>query len=150
MKSRLGKYSVSEKVLRGLWLERLPKSVMQIITPMTRATLLDDLAVSADLVLAQFDYAVNAVHTPETTRREQSGQSAANKALADLQRQVREIQISLRQRRRRRTPSQQQRRQTPNRESRNNQDLCWFHRTFGNDATNCRPLCKHPSVWGSK
>ncbi|CAE1271019.1 unnamed protein product [Acanthosepion pharaonis] len=64
MRNQLGKHNVSEKVLRGLWLEHLPKSVAQIIAPMTRATPLDDLAESADLVFAQFDHSVNAVRAP--------------------------------------------------------------------------------------
>ncbi|CAE1290039.1 unnamed protein product [Acanthosepion pharaonis] len=121
MRNQLGQHNVSEKVLRGLWLERLPKSVTQIIALMTRATPLDDLAESADLVFAQSDHGVNAVHTPDTTKRERYKQSATERALADLQRQIREIQISLRPRRRR--PYRQKRRRTSSRERRSDQSI---------------------------
>lgn len=53
-RNQLEQHNMSEKVLRGLWLEHLPKSVTQIITPMTRATPLGDLAESANLVFAKF------------------------------------------------------------------------------------------------
>ena len=50
MNSQLGSKHVSETVLRTLWIERLPSSVTQIIAPMSRATSLNDLADSADMV----------------------------------------------------------------------------------------------------
>ncbi|CAE1308992.1 unnamed protein product [Acanthosepion pharaonis] len=111
MRNQLGKHNVSEKVLRGLWLEHLPKSVAQIIAPMTRATPLDDLAESADLVFAQFDHSVNAVRAPDIAKHERYEPSKTERALADLQRQIRELQISLRPRTRTSTPSR--RRRTP-------------------------------------
>ncbi|CAE1319644.1 unnamed protein product [Acanthosepion pharaonis] len=135
MRNQLGKHNVSEKVLRGLWLEHLPKSVAQIIAPMTRATPLDDLAESADLVFAQFDHSVNAVRAPDIAKHERYEPSKTERALADLQRQIRELQISLRPRTRTSTPSR--RRRTPSRERQSDQGVCWFHRTFGDGARNC-------------
>lgn len=60
---------MSEKVLHGLWLECLLKSVTQIIALVTRATPLDDLAESADLVFTQINHSVNAVHTSHNEER---------------------------------------------------------------------------------
>ncbi|CAE1270085.1 unnamed protein product [Acanthosepion pharaonis] len=150
MRNQLGKHNVSEKVIRGLWLERLPKSVAQIIAQMTKATPLDDLAESADLVFAQFDHSVNVVHPPDTAKHERHERNETEQALADLQRQIREIQISLRQRTKKPTPSRQQRSRTPSRERRSDQGMCWFHRTFGDRARNCRTPCTHPSARRNK
>lgn len=68
MKNQLGKHML-EKVLHGLCLECLPKSVTQIIALVTRATPLDDLAESADLVFTQFNHSINAVHTSHNEER---------------------------------------------------------------------------------
>ncbi|CAE1297596.1 unnamed protein product [Acanthosepion pharaonis] len=89
---------------------------------------------SADLVFAQFDHSVNAVHVPDIAKHERYEPSKTEQALADLQQQIREIQISLRPRTRKSTPSR--RRQTPSRERQSDQGVCWFHRTFGDGARN--------------
>ncbi|CAE1167705.1 unnamed protein product [Acanthosepion pharaonis] len=133
---------ILRNVTRGLWLEHLPKSVAQIIAPM------DDLAESADLVFAQFDHSVNAVHATDIAKHERYEPSKTERALADLQRQIQEIQISLRPRTRESTPSR--RRRTPSRERQSDQGVCWFHRTFGDGARNCRPPCTHPSARGNE
>ncbi|CAE1262213.1 unnamed protein product [Acanthosepion pharaonis] len=58
-----------------------------------------------------FDHSVNAVRAPDIAKHERYEPSKTERALADLQRQIRELQISLRPRTRTSTPSR--RRRTP-------------------------------------
>ena len=144
LKRQLGT-NVSEKILRSLWLERLPRCVKQIIAPMTRTADLSDLAESADLVFAQADLGVHAVRTPEP-----EPQGALQKTLADLQRQIEEIQVTLKRQERDRTPSRvRNREQSRNRVQQQESDLCWYHLNFGNNAKKCRAPCKRASVRGN-
>ena len=145
LKSQLGAHNVSERILRSLWLERLPRFVKQIIAPMTRTTALSDLAESADLVFAQAEHGVHAIRAPEP-----EPQSALQKTLADLQRQIEEIQVTLKRQDRGRTPTRNRdRNQSRSRERQQQPDLCWYHFKFGNDAKKCRPPCRHASARGN-
>ncbi|CAE1315725.1 unnamed protein product [Acanthosepion pharaonis] len=89
-----------------------------------------------------FDHSVNAVRAPDIAKHERYEPSKTERALADLQRQIRELQISLRPRTRTSTPSR--RRRTPSRERRSDQGVCWFHRTFGDEARNCAAISVVP------
>lgn len=84
-----------------------------------------------------------------TQWRESSTNSVWQQVLANLQRQVWKIQISLHQQTRRPTPSRRQQR-APSRGRWHNQYICWFHHTFGNEASNCRPPCMHSSAQGNE
>ena len=136
-RSRIEKQAVSEPVLRTLWMDRLPTTVTQIIAPLARGATLDELADSADQVFARMDQGINSVRTPT-----QNEPSTMEKALEELQKQMREIQLALRQRSRSPTPP---RRQTRNINKRRTQedDICWYHKNYGKDAKNCKPPCKH-------
>ncbi|CAE1295323.1 unnamed protein product [Acanthosepion pharaonis] len=68
---------------------------------------------------------VNVVHPSDTAKHERYERNETEQALADLQRQIREIQISLRPRTRKPTLSRQQRSRTPSRERRSDQGMCW-------------------------
>ena len=91
MKSQLGSKHVSETVLRTLWMERLPPSVTQIISPMSRATTLDDLADSAGLVFMHSNHNINTVKAPKPTEPQPVNEIKAMKEMmADLQKQLKD------------------------------------------------------------
>ena len=112
MKSQLGSKHVSETVLRTLWMERLPSWVSQIIAPMSRSTALDDLADSADLVFERSNN-ITSVQAPTSESQTTKELRAMKKMMADLQKQLREMKVTRRQRPRDRTHSRHRRPRTP-------------------------------------
>ena len=146
MKTQLGTQNVSEKVLRSMWMERLPRSVNQIIAPMMRTAALDDLAESADLVFSRLDIGINTVRTPEPV-----AQTTIERKLADLQQQITDLRIALQRQERSRTPSRHynNRSQSRSRDRSSRDGLCFYHKTFGDKARKCTPPCKHSSAQGN-
>ena len=140
MKTQLGSQNVSDKVLRSMWMERLPKSVTQIIAPMMRTAALEDLAESADLVFSRLDHSIHAIKTPEPVP-----QSSLERALADLQQQVNDLRIALQRQDRSRTPARRDsnRTQSRSRDRSTLNGLCYYHRRFGDKAKKCTSTCTH-------
>lgn len=82
MKSRLGKHTMAEPSLRGLWLDCLPSTVKQILAPVSENIPLDQLADSIDNIFAKIDHGVNPLSVPNET---QVSSRLLETVVADLQ-----------------------------------------------------------------
>ncbi|CAE1262123.1 unnamed protein product [Acanthosepion pharaonis] len=101
MKSRLGKNIMADPILKSLWLDRLPITITQILAPMSEKTPLDQLADAADRIFSQLDHQTTSVHSAEAS----SDHRSFEKAVEELQRQVRDLTFALKNRGRNRFPS---------------------------------------------
>lgn len=143
MKSRLGRHSMAEPVLRGLWMDRLPVTVTQILAPMQDNTPLDQLADSADRIFTKLDQSVCAVQDRSEISPKKED---LEKAVADLQSQLREIRMLLHRQPRSSTPvtyNRHQRRRSTSKGRLPDLGLCWYHQTFGVAARKCQAPCKY-------
>ena len=141
MRTQLGSKNVSDKVLRSMWLNRLPSSVTQVIAPMMRSAALDELAESADLVASRLENNVNAIHTPQPTSSP-NALTEFEKRITLLQQQVQQLTIALQNRERSRTPSARKHNRRQSR-SRDRSQLCYYHSRFGDQARKCVSPCQH-------
>ncbi|CAE1289769.1 unnamed protein product [Acanthosepion pharaonis] len=101
MKSRLGKNTMADSILKSLWLDRLPTTITQILAPMSENTPIDQLADAADRIFSQLDHRTTPVHSAEAIRDHRS----LGKTVEDLQRQVRDLTLALESHGRSRFPS---------------------------------------------
>ncbi|CAE1256054.1 unnamed protein product [Acanthosepion pharaonis] len=92
MRSRLGKHSMAESILRELWMDKLPTTITQILAPIADHTPLDQLANSADRIATKLDQGVCAVQRPDDTPAKETD---LEKAVADLQHQLQDIRMLL-------------------------------------------------------
>ncbi|CAE1258177.1 unnamed protein product [Acanthosepion pharaonis] len=92
MRSRLGKHSMAESILRELWMDKLPTTITQILAPIADNTPLDQLANSADRIATKLDQGVCAVQRPDDTSAKETD---LEKAVADLQHQLQDIRMLL-------------------------------------------------------
>lgn len=132
--TRLGGTSVTQELLKSLWMQRLPSHTQAI------------LAMSEDQLpkLAQMADKITEIHQPQTFA------VAANHATDDLAltieklgKQVEELRTSFQRQSRHRHRS---RSRPPNRGSapvNNSSGVCWYHRKFKEQARKCSTPCKH-------
>ncbi|CAE1170625.1 unnamed protein product [Acanthosepion pharaonis] len=94
MRSRLEKHSMAELILRELWMDKLPTTIMQILAPIADNTPLDQLADSIDHITTKLDQRVcgHVVQCPDDTPAKDKD---LEKAVADLQHQLQEIRMLL-------------------------------------------------------
>ncbi|XP_023247538.1 uncharacterized protein LOC111643634 [Copidosoma floridanum] len=153
--------AVTDDAIRVRWFDLLPPSVARSLR-VVKSTPLDELASLADELIQDYPH-VAAVH-PQATKPQTAGQSSAPtveslaKEMASLRQSVAQLlniakrQPEGQQRGRSTTQSQggpRSRSNTPNRDP--NDPWCWYHRTLGNNARNCRPPCNFtPSNQGNE
>ncbi|CAE1314795.1 unnamed protein product [Acanthosepion pharaonis] len=145
MKSPLGK-----NILKSLWLDRLPTTIIQILAPMSENTPLDQLADAADRIFSQLDHQTIPVHSAEAS----SDHGSLEKAVEDLQRQVRDLTFALKNRGRNRFPPRRRFRSRRRSSSRDNDTpsstMCYYHRRFGSAARYCTKPCNYTAIAGNK
>ena len=140
MKTTLGQHKMAEPILRGLWMEKLPSIITQILASMVGHLSLNQQADSADKIFSDGKNIINQVHTP--TGREESWM----KAIAALQKQIEQLQLTMRSRPRSTSPFQGNNKSRPRSSSRKrheDRDICNFHKKFGSRASKCQPPCKY-------
>ena len=140
MKTTLGQHKMAEPILRGLWMEKLPSIITQILFPMVGHLSLDQLADSADRIFSNGENNINQVHTP--TDREEPWM----KVIATLQKQIEQLQLTMRSRPRSPSPFQRNNKSRPHSSSRRRQgdrDIRYYHNKFGSRARKCQPPCKY-------
>lgn len=145
MRSRLGKHSMAESILRELWMDKLPNTITQILAPIAENTPLAQLADSADRIAAKLDQGVYAVQNPDYTLTKNEG---LQQAVADLQQQLKDIRILLSRKPRDPRPTTnnwRQRTRSTSRDRRIDPELCWYHQRFGDRAKRCSAPCKYGS-----
>ncbi|CAE1261240.1 unnamed protein product [Acanthosepion pharaonis] len=146
MKIRLGNNTMAEPVLRGLWMDRLPPNITQVLALVPVETPLDVVADSADKIYSQAHQKVHQVesHGNHTQRLEEE--------MTQLRAELRDLKLSLC--RRQRSPAPRTRNRSRTRSSspgrRNSVDECWYHQTFGDRARKCHPPCRRNKAQGNE
>ncbi|CAE1231487.1 unnamed protein product [Acanthosepion pharaonis] len=149
MKSRLGKNTMADSILKSLWLDRLPTTITQILAPMSENTSIDELADAADRIFSQLDNQTTPVHSAEATGDHRSLEITVE----ELQRQVMDLTLALKSRGRSRFPSRRRFRSRPRSSSRDKDatpTMCYYHRRFGSKAYYCVKPCTYTAVAENK
>lgn len=126
---------VNDKIVKTLWLQRLPSRLQMVLT-VTDDVPLEQLACIADKI-AEVEQvsSVNAI-SPSWERPVASTSSSEGElraTIADLQRQLADLKLSRR--------SNSQRRFRSRSRSRPRNGLCYFHTKFAANARKCRAPC---------
>jgi hypothetical protein len=160
LRTLAGSSPLQEKLLRQLWVRRLPQQVQVILT--TQLDLpLDKLADLADRILEvqpSASPAVSAVSTAACPEPEPG--NALLEAIQSLSRQVSELSANYRRgnqsnsRPRSRSMSRSNRglnteSNTESTDSKSKSHVCWYHRKFGNNAYKCILPCGFSGNAGS-
>ena len=134
--------TVDPTLLRELFLQRLPSNVRMVLTPSAGALSLDQLAQLADRI-------VEASPTPTIAATDTHLHSQLTAQVTELTKRLDQLTsqmscaISNLSKRNTRSPSPGRRRRRPSTSSENgSQPLCWYHRTFGDNAQKCQPPCQ--------
>lgn len=133
---RVGIDTKSEKLLKGLWFQRLPISVQTCLATVDEP--LNKLAELADSVMETIRSNNGSVSEVKTSRNENK-----NDEIVQLRNEVRELTnklnevLSNRSRSRTRSATPVKNSQPANDES----TECWYHRTYGPGAKKCRAPC---------
>ncbi|XP_054162108.1 uncharacterized protein LOC128960063 [Oppia nitens] len=114
--------SITDDVLKNIWMSRLPTDAQKILTVTTVD--LDSLARIADQLNEQYPSAVNSVSTKD-------------KQIEELTKQVKQLVA----RDRGRSKSRNRSRDRSN--SRQRDGKCWYHFKFGDKARKCNQPCNH-------
>lgn len=136
--------TVDDTFLQTLWLDRLPSTLQQILSPWNDQAL-DKLAQMADRIvettnlapLPSTNLSVHASRIPSkhyhSNSSEKSPFEKINEQLSKLITRVERLESKNRDK----TPARK-----PNEDNREKKhDMCWFHYKFGKDATQCRLPC---------
>lgn len=140
-------------LLRELFLQRLPSNVRMVLVS-TPSMSLDDLAQLADRIMEVALPIVSSIdrmpgETTAMTRPQHAGSNyPASPVVTELRQQISELtaQVAALVSR---PPAPHQSRSTsrprysssPRRQRQNNEGLCWYHKTFGDDARRCHQPC---------
>lgn len=134
---QLSSGKMSEDMLKSLWFQRLPSTIKAVLSVSSDS--LDKLAVMADKINEQLD----------TSSLCQVGTSNPNSRFDQIEVQISEILKRIdgittsKQYRGRSNSRGRNRSNSRHREA--SRRLCWYHFTFGADATKCRPPCNYQS-----
>lgn len=135
----LGGANVSGELLKQLWLQRLPSQTAAILA-VNQEDDCDRLAMLADRIHeTTIDPQIMATSTSKT-HVQVSATSIINTDMVNLQKQVFELagEVDALRNRKHKGNSQQNR---TNHRGQTDQEQCWYHRKYGNDAQKCRPPC---------
>jgi hypothetical protein len=139
-------------MLRSLFLQKLPKSIQEILAPMEKTTELSVLADSADRIhRIQSAPAVNAITASPSRPRERDEELYG--MVQNLSRMVQTLQLNQGRRLRSPSPRRSLSRDRYRHVSRSNSpesDLCWYHERFGAQATKCRSPCNFYKISGNE
>ena len=149
MEQLLGDKSLDDSLLYEMFVQRLPPGVRLVLSAVPGALTARELAGLADRVVESTTAAspVTAVTAPRedfSQLRDEIGQlSAAVLALTTRDESVSKA-LSQRGRSRERSPARAcPERRSPSRAA--DDDVCWFHRRFGDKARHCRSPCRFSS-----
>lgn len=148
---RIGGDSQDEKLLKVLWMNRLPVQVQTCLA--TSSAPLNELSQLADSVMETFRIGDSfGAHAVSQSNIDAAAAIAQDDPMAKLTNQIEKLTRQLnkvfddnqRSRSRTRSTSRQRgRSSTPAIEDDGQNDgQCWYHRTYGNDARKCRDPCK--------
>lgn len=137
--------SQDEKLLKGLWMKRLPVEVQICLE--TVSTPLSKLAELADTVMDTFRIGTSGGVVNVATAVPDGAANPIDiltNEVKRLSKEVNRMQVELRQRSRSRTRSFTPRRQstsTASRSTKTDDTMCWYHNTYAENANKCRSPC---------
>lgn len=136
----LGGDTISETLLRTLWITRLPNHVQAILATQAESTL-DAVACLADKVLEISPQA----HIPvATVSKPVDVSNELFRRIDELQQQIAELKRPSRSRFNQNT-TKSPRTRSPSSGSPSSTRVCWYHRTFGDKARRCTRPCEYPA-----
>lgn len=145
MSQLIGEDKLDQNILIQLFMQRMPANVQAILAGTRDDMSIEQLAEIADKILEvnPTPFIAHTSSVASVLSQDNSGISELRKEIADLSLQVRNLsrQVTDMKNSRPRSfsrPRPRSRSSTPNRGS---DTLCWYHRKFGNSATNCRSPC---------
>lgn len=132
-----------DEILQTLWLSRLPKH-MQAVLVSHRDLSLEKRADIADSIAETFA-SETVAETTNTTKNLVAKVELIECALTKALEEIAALKVREPERRRRRYSRSRSR--TPSRTYGGDDmnDMCWYHHTFGRDATKCRSPCRYAS-----
>nr|CDS29500.2 gag pol polyprotein [Hymenolepis microstoma] len=140
MRSLASGSSVSDEILKKLWMKCLPKSLIPSLVTSSSRDDLDKLAKEADLIYYLQDVpVVNAVKAPTAA-------DSITQRLNELAKQLQELKasrFSTSPRINRRHPISPISRRNP---ARHTDTVCYYHRMYGDKAKKCQPGCNYSSI----
>lgn len=147
MRNHLGKDSLSDDVIRTLFMQRLPSDVQSILAPLEEQEL-DKLAQAADRIIETRSGESNTHQVDVASKPEEPAKDSYSDILAEL----RKLTFLLKQQQHTRSESSARR---PSRRSSfrhrsssrsREADICWYHSRFAAKATKCIPPCSFKST----
>ena len=133
--------TMDESFMRELFLQRLPNNVRMVITPSAAALNLEALAQLADqIVETSPTTTIAATNTPDQLLTAQV--SELTRRLEDLSTQMAKVVNSFRRSRSQSPARQRPPPLTPVDSTAVADNLCWYHRKFGDDAKKCQSPCQ--------
>ena len=154
MRQLLGERVLEDSILRQLFVQRMPTNVQQILASSSETLSITQVAELADRIIAVAAPGfVTAVAAPAPHPSTTTSIQRLHDEVQRLTIQVESLSKQLRGRSRSRGRGWSTNRQGQHQEQRGNQapssaadnDECWFHRTFGENARRCRPPCRRQS-----
>lgn len=138
------RFDVDLRLLRELFIQRLPSNIQQVLAVSPPETDLETLAVTADRVLEA------SANTSPLVQSVDMSSSIIEQKLSDLTNLVSKLSTELRevkgQQNRSRSPyrtTSPNRRYSPRQSPTRPQGYCFYHQKFGNRANKCRPPCNY-------
>lgn len=137
LKSLAGKTFTDDKIIRELWLQRLPKNVQAILTAQGDLTL-DKVAELADKILEVNPVSVHAISPVPASACPDL--AAITAQIQELSRQVAALTTS-HSNSRQRSSSRSKKPRSRSASQVVRQPLCWYHQKFGEKASKCNKPC---------
>ena len=149
MKQLLGEKNLEDSILKQLFVQRLPTNIQLILASTSQTTTLEELAALADKIMeVSVPFSISAVQKPENKVL-----SAPSNEIKELREQIKELtsQVAslksyMRERSKSRGRSQTRKaNRSPSSDAKSSTsgDMCWYHRTYGAEANNCRKPCNY-------
>lgn len=139
-------FTVDQKLLKYIWLKRLPEKITVVISPYIDTSSLDDLAVSADKV---YEYTHDRIHNLASAEQP----SPVLSEIEALRQQVHLLQVGLQNLSRRcniqRHRSNSGRRRSISRPRNHHEEWCFYHNRFGAKARKCEQPCTFTTRQGN-
>lgn len=142
---------ITDEFLRILWLQRMPSNVQQILSASPEPDL-ENLAKLADHIMEYSVPGVNSINTADKSNNDVCiDKQECSKNLIDtiskLSIEVSKLRESLNRDSKGRSHIRSRSRSPTKRHSNDNSQttdtLCWYHRTFGQNAHKCHPPCNY-------
>lgn len=128
---------MNESMLKSICMNRLPPNIRSIISIVNDS--LDKVALLADKIIEVNDVPMlNAL----TTRDFHTSQTPLKRQLAEITKEIATLKASIYQRSTSRD-RRQHRLRSRKFSSNSDNDICWFHQKFGDDARKCQKPCKN-------